>query len=138
MVTGKYHLNSKNLSGKHLLKKPRTSMYTILMFQINHYHNRQSTRHALCCLGFKMIDYLNTLLGNKCTMFLCHSSAWGPTWSWSYGSWIYNYLCNQRLSPLKLWVRTPHMARCTWYNIMWKSLSVDSGLHPPIKLTATI
>ena len=26
-------------------------------------------------------------------------------WSWSYGSWIYNYLCNQFLSPLKLWVR---------------------------------
>ena len=24
----------------------------------------------------------------------------GP--SWSYGSWIYNYLCNQCLSPLKL------------------------------------
>jgi len=23
------------------------------------------------------------------------------------GSWIYNYLCNQCLSPLKLWVRTP-------------------------------
>ena len=21
---------------------------------------------------------------------------------WSYGSWIYNYLCNQCLSPLKL------------------------------------
>ena len=19
----------------------------------------------------------------------------GPSWSWSYGSWIYNYLCNQ-------------------------------------------
>jgi hypothetical protein len=28
------------------------------------------------------------------------------SWSWSYGSWIYNYLCNQRLSPLRLWVRT--------------------------------
>ena len=27
--------------------------------------------------------------------------------SWSYGSWIYNYLCNQCLSPLTLWVRTP-------------------------------
>jgi hypothetical protein len=25
--------------------------------------------------------------------------------SWSYGSWIYNYLCNQCLSPLALWVR---------------------------------
>ena len=24
--------------------------------------------------------------------------------SWSYGSWIYNYLCNQYLSPLMLWV----------------------------------
>ena len=34
-------------------------------------------------------------------------------------SWIYNYLCNQCLSPLKLWVRTPFMARCTRYNIMW-------------------
>ena len=36
-----------------------------------------------------------------------------------YGSWIYNYLCNQCLSPQKLWVRTPFMARCTRYNIVW-------------------
>jgi hypothetical protein len=28
------------------------------------------------------------------------------------------------LSPLKLWVRTSFMARCTRYNIMWYSLSV--------------
>jgi hypothetical protein len=27
--------------------------------------------------------------------------------AWSYSSWIYNYLCNQCLSPLKLWIRTP-------------------------------
>jgi hypothetical protein len=25
-----------------------------------------------------------------------------PSWSWSYGSWIYNYMCNQCLSPLML------------------------------------
>ena len=37
----------------------------------------------------------------------------GPLWSWSYGSWIYNYLCNQCLSSLKLWVWTPFMAMCT-------------------------
>ena len=43
------------------------------------------------------------------------------SWSWSYGSWIYNYLCNQ---CLKLWVRNPFMARCNWYNIMWSSSSV--------------
>jgi len=29
----------------------------------------------------------------------------GPSWSWSYGSWIYNYLYNRRLSPLTLWFR---------------------------------
>jgi hypothetical protein len=31
----------------------------------------------------------------------------GPSWSWWYVSWIYNYLlCNQCLPPIKLWVRT--------------------------------
>jgi len=43
---------------------------------------------------------------------------WLPSWSWSHGSWIYNYLCNQYLSPLK-WVWIPLIVRCTWYNIMW-------------------
>ena len=32
--------------------------------------------------------------------------------SWSYGSWIYNYLSNQCLLPLQMWVRIS--ARCTW------------------------
>ena len=44
---------------------------------------------------------------------------WGCLWSWSYGSWIYNYLCNQCLSPLKLWVQTPFIVTYTWYIIMW-------------------
>ena len=30
----------------------------------------------------------------------------GPSWSWVYGRRIYNYLCNQSISPLMLWVRT--------------------------------
>jgi len=29
----------------------------------------------------------------------------GQSWSWSYSSWMYNYLCNQYLSPLTLWFR---------------------------------
>ena len=37
----------------------------------------------------------------------------GPSWPWSYGSWIYNYLCNQCLSPLMLWVQLPPRARRT-------------------------
>jgi len=26
----------------------------------------------------------------------------GPLWPWSFGSWIYKYLCNQYRSQLKL------------------------------------
>jgi len=39
----------------------------------------------------------------------------GPSWPWSYGSWIYNYLyiCNQCLSPVMLWVLISIRARCT-------------------------
>ena len=37
----------------------------------------------------------------------------GQSWPWSYGSWIYTYLCNQCLSPLMLWVRISTRARCT-------------------------
>ena len=39
----------------------------------------------------------------------CEGHLLGP---WSYGSWIYNYLCNQCLLPLKLWVWNSFMARC--------------------------
>jgi len=31
----------------------------------------------------------------------------GPSWSWSYGSWISYYLHNQYLSSLTLWVWIP-------------------------------
>jgi hypothetical protein len=37
----------------------------------------------------------------------------GPLWSWSYDSWIYNYLCNQCLLPLMLWVRISIRVGCT-------------------------
>ena len=63
-----------------------------------------------------------------------------PSWSWSYGRWIYNYLCNQCLSTLKLFVWTLFMSRSTRYDIIWNSLSKTCGFlqvpwfHPPIKL----
>ena len=50
-----------------------------------------------------------------------------PLRSWSYGSMIYNYLCNQYISPLTFWARIPFMARCTSYNIIWSSVSVTCG-----------
>ena len=42
-----------------------------------------------------------------------HTTFTGPSWSWSYCSWIFNYLCNQCLSPLMLCVRISIRARCT-------------------------
>ena len=42
-----------------------------------------------------------------------YKSTRGSTWLWSYGSWIYNYLCNRCLSPLMLWVRLPLRAMST-------------------------
>jgi hypothetical protein len=63
----------------------------------------------------------------------------GPPWSWSYGSWIYNYLRNRCLSSLMLWAVADttlcdtvcqwynimwYDTVCQWYNIMWYSLSV--------------
>ena len=63
------------------------------------------------------------------------SNAWFPLhvlsilMSCSYGSWIYNYISNQYLSLLTLWVRISLVARCTRYNVhvMWWSLSVTCG-----------
>jgi hypothetical protein len=50
---------------------------------------------------------------------LVHSPIFRGTSCWlAYGSWSYNYLCNQCLRPLKLCVRIPRMARCTRYSIM--------------------
>ena len=75
---------------------------------------------------------------------------WGPSWSWLHGSWIYNYLCNQCLSSLMLWVRISIRARCTtlcdkvcqWLATGRWFFSGSSGfLHqfpPSIKLAATI
>jgi len=50
-----------------------------------------------------------------------------PSWPWSYGSWIYKYICNQCLSPLMFWVWISIRAGCTtlcdkvcqWLAIGW-------------------
>jgi hypothetical protein len=69
------------------------------------------------------------------------------SWSWSYGSWINNYLCNQCLSPLKLWVRIPLRRGILdqYYVIKFVSNLWQFGgflwalrFPPPIKLTTTI
>jgi hypothetical protein len=52
---------------------------------------------------------IDVIVWRRC--HLCFQT--GLSWPWLYGSWIYNYLYNQCLSPLMLWVWISIRARCT-------------------------
>ena len=80
--------------------------------------------------------------------YITSLSSLEPPWSWLCGSWIYNYLCNQCLSPLTLWVQIL-VRRCVLdttlcdkvCQVTWDRLVVFSGylwFPPPITLTSTI
>ena len=65
----------------------------------------------LFCLSSSCV--LGTVCMMLCFLFCLSSSCdLGTSWPWLYGSWIYNYLCNQCLSPLILWVQISIRARC--------------------------
>ena len=53
--------------------------------------------------GWPSIQPLNDVY-HDVSLSIYVNLSWRSLWSWSYGSWIYNYLCNQCLSPL-MWVR---------------------------------
>ena len=61
-------------------------------------------------------------LENKVVFYILYSPFFnrigtvGPSWSWSYDSYIYNYLFNQCLSLLMLWVRIPRLATGRWFS----------------------
>jgi hypothetical protein len=44
----------------------------------------------------------------------------GPSWTWWYDSWIYNYLCNQCPSTLKLWIWT-----LVWFGL-WRLIPLST------------
>ena len=52
--------------------------------------------------------YLLSCIWTAASLSRCEASL-----PWSYGSWIYNHLCNQCLSPVMVWVRISIRARCT-------------------------
>ena len=73
----------------------------------------RSTKHTYKTKDRKCIIKSSSTLGNFSLLFSSllfrnySNTILGPSWSWSYGSRIYNYLCNHSLSPLTLRVRTP-------------------------------
>ena len=65
---------------------------------------------------------------------------WEPSWSWSYGSRICNYLCNYCLSPLKLWVRTPLkrvVLDTTLCDKVWQWLTTGRWFSPGTTVSST-
>ena len=72
------------------------------------------TRHTLTATIIPIeTSTANRLRNNFITSTL---SFVGSSWSWSHVSWIYNYLCNQCISSLTLWVplmRCVHNTCCT-------------------------
>ena len=84
----------------------------------------------------KKLLWLNWLYKSK---FIIHNSV-GPLWPWSYCSWIYNYLCNQCLSPLMLWVRISIRVRCTTLcdkDCQWLAIGRWFSPGPPVSSTNT-
>jgi hypothetical protein len=60
------------------------------------------------------------------------------SWSWSYGSWIYNYQCNDCLSPLRLWVRISIRVRCTTLcDKVCQCLAAGRWFSPGIPVSST-
>jgi len=93
------------------------------------------TKNRMNMLLFALIyqiSFSRNLIRNKNrnnTVFFVKEGVNGFRWHFPILIWavvvvivtslIYNYLCNQCISTLKLWVRTPFMARCHRYNTMW-------------------
>ena len=67
---------------------------------------------------------LTTIIYHFSLVYMSSQHLKRPLCPWLYGSWIYNYLCNQCISPLKLWVRIPVIVGCTRNKIIWLSLPV--------------
>ena len=64
----------------------------------------------------------------------------GPSLSSSYGSWIYNYLCKQYLSPLTLWVRIAlrrGMLNVTLFDKVCQQLAAGRWFSPGSLVSST-
>ena len=82
-----------------------------------------------------MTDHLQNNVATCLNSRFAVTNGQGPPWSWSY-IWnyrIHDYLCNQWLSPLTLWVRIPEysekttdlpLVKCKLYHIMFYRVDI--------------
>ena len=87
-------------------------------------------------IGLNIIGYIFFVPSVFSNVYLLYQIRYrGPSWQWSYGSWIYNYLCNQCISPLMLWVRIAIRTRCTTLCnkvCQWLATGLWFSLVPPV------
>ena len=122
--TSNFNMISRNIFKKNFLWKKRSEEFYSVFFAED---NLYSTGDGISQIFFFLSISIKTIHWTCWRMIIiCYiiciimtSINKRLSWSWSYGSWINNYLCNQCLSPLMLWVRTLFMVRYTRYNIMW-------------------
>jgi hypothetical protein len=88
------------------MKQKTTNCNSIIM---NHNPNRVRVSVVLSCLTplSKIFFWLIVVIVCLTGLDLCIWIAVWPSWSWSSGTWTYDYLWNQCLLPLTLWVRIP-------------------------------
>ena len=65
--------------------------------------SKQRAQFVFTYIFWRSVTSISWLQKN-CTI-QCMAGKRKVSWPWSYGSWIYNYLCNQWLTPLTLWIR---------------------------------
>ena len=101
--------------------------------------------HVSVSLTILTINELVSIIYHRTRNSFVHTSPYTRklSWLWSYGSSIYNYLCNQCLSPLNLWICVRGDVYSTQHYVIKcvSALRQVSGFlqfPPPIKLTATI
>ena len=80
-------------------------LWSVSRFLVDYYKYEWPYKwHTTGPLWFRKDDYLDVHNFSETSKW-----AMGLSWWWLYGNWIYNYLCNQCLSPLTLWVQIPFM-----------------------------
>ena len=71
-------------------------------------------QHILWCVFGVFFFFLCNICSQFLWIVLFSHRKWGPSWSCSHDVWIYDYLCNQCLSPLKFVGDLWQLGGCLW------------------------
>ena len=115
----------------HYKEKLCLSIYYLLKYINEKMFHRKLTTDLSCNITVTKFPILIDTIRDLSNCLLIKRSCLWRALSWSCGSWIYNYLCNNCLLPLKLWVQIP-LKRGVLSTTLCNNFS---GFPLPMKLT---